>query len=282
MTSVVLTRRGPALWARIDRPGAGNACDGTVLAGLERWLAGAADPDVRMLVLTGTGRSFCAGADLAEATGLLGDLPALLAHLDRGRRLVRGIRAARVPTVAAVNGAAFGGGLELLLGCDLAVAAASARIGDRHLAVGQVPGWGSSVLLPLAVGPALARRLLVTGEIWSADESLRRGLVSTVVADDQLLPHVDALADAVAALDATAVRRMLDLARPVVADAAWDREWATLTAHLAAQAAARVGATPPPDRPTRPVPPGADARPGSPGTDTLDPPPGTEPRRCAP
>ncbi|WP_328345988.1 enoyl-CoA hydratase/isomerase family protein [Micromonospora sp. NBC_00421] len=238
MTSVVLTRRGAALWARIDRPGAGNACDSTVLAGLERWLAGAADPDVRVLVLTGTGRSFCAGADLAEATALLGDLPALLTFLDRGRRLVRGIRAAPVPTVAAVNGAAFGGGLELLLGCDLAVAADSARIGDRHLAVGQVPGWGSSALLPLAVGPALARRLLITGETWSAEESAGRGLVSAAVPDHHLVPHVDALTEAIAALDQSAVRRMLDLARPVVTDAAWDREWATLTTHLAGQAAA--------------------------------------------
>ncbi|MFI2714044.1 enoyl-CoA hydratase/isomerase family protein [Micromonospora sp. NPDC018662] len=236
MSSVVVTRRGPALWARIDRAGAGNACDSTVLAGLEGWLAGATDPDVRVLVLTGTGRSFCAGADLAEATGLLGDLPALLAFLDRGRRLVRRMRAAELPTVAAVNGAAFGGGLELLLACDIAVAADSARIGDRHLAVGQVPGWGSSVLLPLAVGPALARRLLVTGETWSAAESARRGLVSGTVADDQLVAHVDALAAAVAALDPTAVRRMLRLARPVVADAAWEREWATLTAHVTAQA----------------------------------------------
>ncbi|SCF26540.1 short chain enoyl-CoA hydratase [Micromonospora matsumotoense] len=249
MTSVALTRRGAALWARIDRPGAGNACDSTVLAGLERWLAGAADPDVRVLVLTGTGRSFCAGADLAEATGLLGDLPALLAHLDRGRRLVRGIRAAPVPTVAAVNGAAFGGGLELLLACDLAVAADSARLGDRHLAVGQVPGWGSSVLLPLAVGHAFARRLLITGETWSADESVRRGLVSAAVPDDRLVGHVDALADAVAALDAAAVRRMLGLARPVPDEAAWDREWATLTAHVTAQAAVRTGSTPPAETP---------------------------------
>ncbi|MFI2667127.1 enoyl-CoA hydratase/isomerase family protein [Micromonospora carbonacea] len=246
MTAVVVTRRGPALWARIDRPGAGNACDSAVLAGLERWLAGAEDPGVRALVLTGTGRSFCAGADLTEATGLLGDLPALLAFLDRGRSLVRAIRAARVPTVAAVNGAAFGGGLELLLACDVAVAAGSARLGDRHLAVGQVPGWGSSVLLPLAVGPALARRLLVTGETWSADEAARRGLVSEAVADADLGPHVDALVATVAARDERAVRRMLGLARPAVADAAWEREWAALAAHVADQAADRAGPPGPP------------------------------------
>ncbi|WP_433688900.1 enoyl-CoA hydratase/isomerase family protein [Micromonospora carbonacea] len=246
MTAVVVTRRGPALWARIDRPGAGNACDSTVLAGLERWLAGADDPGVRALVLTGTGRSFCAGADLTEATGLLGELPALLAFLDRGRSLVRAIRAARVPTVAAVNGAAFGGGLELLLACDVAVAVGSARLGDRHLAAGQVPGWGASVLLPLAVGPALARRLLVTGETWSADEAARRGLVSEAVADADLVPHVDALVATVAARDETAVRRMLGLARPPVADAAWEREWAALAAHVADQAAARPGPPGPP------------------------------------
>ncbi|WDZ83688.1 enoyl-CoA hydratase/isomerase family protein [Micromonospora cathayae] len=238
MTSVEVTRRGPALWARIDRPGAANACDSTVLAGLERWLADAADPGVRVLVLTGTGRSFCAGADLAEATALLGDLPALRAFLDRGRRLVRGILAAGVPTVAAVNGAAFGGGLELLLACDIAVAADSARLGDRHIAVGQVPGWGSSVLLPLAVGPALARRLLLTGETWSAGEAAHRGLVSEVVADAELVGHVDVLTDRIAALDPAAVRRMVHLARPTVAETAWDREWQTLTAHVAAQAAA--------------------------------------------
>lgn len=232
--TVVLQERGAALWARIDRPSAGNACDASVLSALEEWLARAGD--FRVLVLTGSGRSFCAGADLAEATSLLGDLPALLALLDRGRSLVRSLLAAPVPTIAAVNGAAFGGGLELLLACDIAVAGAGARIGDRHVAVGQVPGWGSSVLLPLAVGPALARRLLVAGETWTAPDALSRGLVSDVVPDADLVGHVDALAGRIAALREDAVRRMLGVARPVVADADWDREWATLTDHITAQA----------------------------------------------
>ena len=233
MTPVTLTRRGPALWARIDRPGAGNACSSAVMAGLEQWLAAAADPGVRVLVLTGTGRSFCAGADLAEARALLGDLPALLAWLDRGRRLVRSVMAAGVPTIAAVNGAAFGGGLELLLACDVAVAADTARIGDRHLAAGQVPGWGSSVLLPLAVGPALARRLLVAGETWTGEDAARRGLVSEAVPAADLDRHVTALAERIADLDEAAVRRMLRVARPITDADAWDREWRTLSEHVA-------------------------------------------------
>lgn len=233
MTPVTLTRRGPALWARIDRPGAGNACSSAVMAGLEEWLAAAAEPGVRVLVLTGTGRSFCAGADLTEARALLGDLHALLAWLDRGRRLVRAVMAAGVPTIAAVNGAAFGGGLELLLACDVAVAADTARIGDRHLAAGQVPGWGSSVLLPLAVGPALARRLLVAGETWTGADAARRGLVSEAVPAADLDRHVAALAERIADLDEAAVRRMLRVARPVIDADAWDREWRTLSEHVA-------------------------------------------------
>ncbi|MDG6106267.1 enoyl-CoA hydratase/isomerase family protein [Dactylosporangium aurantiacum] len=233
---MTLTRRGAAVWARIDRPGAGNACSAAVMAGLEEWLAAAADPGVRVLVLTGTGRSFCAGADLNEATALLGDLPALLSWLDRGRRLVRAVMSAGVPTIAAVNGAAFGGGLELLLACDVAVAADTARIGDGHLAAGQVPGWGSSVLLPLAVGPALARRLLVAGETWTGTDAARRGLVSEAVPAADLDRHVDALAERIAALDEAAVRRTLRVARPVIAADAWDREWRTLSEHIAALA----------------------------------------------
>lgn len=235
MSPVVVDRRGPALWARIDRPEAGNACGSAVMAGLEDWLDRAAEPGVGALVLTGTGRSFCAGADLAEGRGLLGDPPALRAFLDRGRDLVRRLRAAPRPTIAAVNGAAYGGGLELLLACDIAVAARSARIGDRHVAVGQVPGWGSSVMLPQAVGPALARRLLLTGETWSAADAARRGLVGEVVDDARLGERAAALARDIAALDGAAVARMLEVARPPLDEAAWAREAATLRAHITDQ-----------------------------------------------
>jgi enoyl-CoA hydratase/carnithine racemase len=232
MSPVVTERRGPALWARIDRPEAGNACGSEVMAGLEGWLDRAAEPGVRVLVITGTGRSFCAGADLTEGRSLLGNAAALEAFLDRGRALVRRLRSVERPTVAAVNGAAYGGGLELLLACDIAVAARSARVGDRHAAVGQVPGWGSSVMLPWAVGPAAARRLLITGEAWSGEEAAHRGLVSDVVDDAELDDHVAAIAERIAGLDASAVTRMLRVARPLDAEDAWTREAAVLREHI--------------------------------------------------
>ncbi|WP_433063469.1 enoyl-CoA hydratase/isomerase family protein [Dactylosporangium sp. CS-033363] len=232
---VEVTLRGAALWARIDRTDAANACGSAVMAGLEAWLARASEPGVRVLVLTGTGRHFCAGADMTEGTALLGDQPALRAFLDRGRQLVRAVRASPVPTIAAVNGVAFGGGLELLLACDIAVAADTARIGDRHIAAAQVPGWGSSVMLPQAIGPAAARRLLLTGETWTGLEAMAHGLVSECVPADALRDRVTALAEHLAALDPAAIARMLRVARPAVDETAWDREWQTLTEHLASQ-----------------------------------------------
>ncbi|MER7279035.1 enoyl-CoA hydratase/isomerase family protein [Dactylosporangium sp. NPDC000244] len=232
---VEISRRGAALWARIDRTDAANACGSTVMAGLESWLSRAGEPGVRVLVLTGTGRHFCAGADMVEGTALLGDQPALRAYLDRGRRLVRAVRASPVPTIAAVNGVAFGGGLELLLACDLAIAADTARIGDRHIAAAQVPGWGSSVLLPRAIGPAAARRLLLTGETWTGLEAMANGLVGECVPADALGSRATALAEHLASLDPAAVARMLRVARPVIDEAEWDREWQTLTEHLASQ-----------------------------------------------
>ncbi|MGI5200669.1 enoyl-CoA hydratase/isomerase family protein [Spirillospora sp. CA-108201] len=166
--------------------------------------------------------------------------PALKAFLRRGRDLVRRLRSVERPTIAAVNGAAYGGGLELLLACDIAIAARGARIGDRHVAVGQVPGWGSSVMLPAAVGPALARRLLITGASWSADEAARRGLVAEVADDDRLDARVAEVARSIEALDGAAVTRMLKVARPPDDERAWTREADTLDAHIDDQIARRT------------------------------------------
>ncbi|MFS3126785.1 enoyl-CoA hydratase/isomerase family protein [Nocardioides sp. Bht2] len=241
--SVEITRHGAVLHARIARPDSGNACSSQVMAILEEWLAAAHEPEVRTLVLTGTGRSFCAGADLAEGTALLDDPPALRNFLGRGRDLVRAISTAPVPTIAAVNGAAYGGGLELMLACDLAIAGRSATLGDRHLRVGQVPGWGSSAMLPTAVGQAWSRRLLLTAEALDAQQAASIGLVTEVVDDDALQARALTLAQSLAAADPTAMARMLRLARtPRDADPAWDLEWQVQTEHLAGQDAV-AGAT---------------------------------------
>ncbi|WP_205473615.1 enoyl-CoA hydratase/isomerase family protein [Nocardioides sp. SYSU D00038] len=235
MNAVEVERRGAVLWARIARPERANACGSDVMAALEGWLEQGRDQGVRVLVLTGTGGSFCAGADLKEAATLVGDHDALLAFLRRGRDLVAAIREAPVPVIAAVNGVAYAGGLELLLACDVAVAGASAQVGDRHLAQGQVPGWGSSALLPAAVGRATATRLLLGAESLDAAEALRIGLVSEVVDDHLLDEHVTTLADTIALYDAVAVDRMLRLTRRDPADlataAAW--EWQVLQEHAA-------------------------------------------------
>jgi enoyl-CoA hydratase/carnithine racemase len=237
--AVEVAQLGPALWARISRPHKGNACSSQVMAGLDAWMDRAEDTEVRVLVLTGSGSSFCAGADLAEASTLLGDPNALMAFLERGREVVRRLRSIGVPTIAAVNGAAFAGGLELLLACDIAIAADGARIGDRHLAAGQVPGWGSSAMLPAAVGPARARRLLLTGEAWSAAQAHDYGLVSEITAGEELDARAQALAEQLASHDPVALSRMLEVARPLddAPAALWEREHAVLRAHALSQQA---------------------------------------------
>jgi enoyl-CoA hydratase len=231
--TVVTTRRGAASWARIARPERGNACGSEVMEGLERWLAGAAgDPGVHALVLTGTDGVFCAGADMKEGARLAGEA-ALEAYIRRGRDLVDAFAAAPVPTIAAVNGAAFAGGFELVLAADLVVAARSARLGDHHVAHGVVPGWGSTARLPRIAGPRAAARLLLTGEVLTAEEMHRIGVVTTVVEDDRLEGAVDDLVERLAS--GPAARRVLELSRRSLErslDEALAAEWEALVAHL--------------------------------------------------
>jgi enoyl-CoA hydratase len=148
-----------------------------------------ADPDVRALLITGAGRAFSAGGDLKSYVELQRDatrFPRFVADLHEafGR-----LRTLPVPVVALINGVTAAGGLELLLNCDLAFAAASARIGDAHLNFGQMGGGGVLTLLPRLVGIQRAAELIFSGKFLSADEAASWGLVSTVVPDDELLRH---------------------------------------------------------------------------------------------
>lgn len=232
---VTIERRGSASWATIDRPHRGNALDAAAVERLTAWAREAGEEaEVRALVVTGGGAAFCAGADMAAGAPLLDDPPALLAYVDRGRGLVQALHDAPVPVVAAVNGVAFAGGFELALAADLVVAARGARMGDRHVRHGVVPGWGATVLLPERVGRRAAR-LLLSGVDLSADELRELGMVDVVVDDDGLVARTDELVVELATADPAAQRRVLGLVRGAWDDAAHDRERTGLAAHLATE-----------------------------------------------
>jgi len=188
--SAILTdTRDGALWLTLNRPAALNAITPQVVEGLERALASAEQDDaVRAVVLTGTGRAFCAGADLKyvrETTR--GDDAAVAAFLQSVLSVMNRIERFPKPVIAAINGLALAGGLELVLCCDLVIAARSARLGDAHANFGLLPGGGGSVRLPRKIGPTRAKYLLYTGEFVPAAQLVEAGLVNEVVDDADLL-----------------------------------------------------------------------------------------------
>lgn len=211
MSEEVLCRREHgALWVTLNRPTALNAITPGVLAGIGQALSAVEnDASVNAVVLTGTGRAFCAGADLKYVReSAAGDEAAvkrfLLGFLDLMGRLERFPK----PVIAAVNGMALAGGLELVLCCDLVVAARSASLGDAHANYGLLPGGGGSVRLPRKIGPTLAKYLLFTGRFESTDWALRAGLINEVVDDDQLESSVLALVKTLQTKSSLVLRRM--------------------------------------------------------------------------
>lgn len=214
--SILVERRGPALWAILNRPAALNSLTLDLATELEAAIEAAeADPAVRALVLTGSGRAFCAGADLV-ALGKTGDPAAIVEPLNHflsklGHAFTR-IESSRLPTIAAVNGLALAGGLELVLCCDLVVAAESARFGDAHANYGLLPGGGGSIRLPRKIGQARATYLMMTGEFVSAEDMRRDGLVGKVVPDDTLVTATQAMVDVLAEKSPLGLAQMKTLA----------------------------------------------------------------------
>lgn len=148
-----------------------------------------ADPGVHVLILTGTGKAFSAGLDLNDWEA--GERPAAEAyHWDP----VASLQRFSGPVIAAINGLAVTGGVELALACDVIVASDLARFADTHVRVGLLPGWGGSVRLIERVGLLRAKELALTGRFFSAQEAERWGFVNEVVPHDGLLPRAQALA----------------------------------------------------------------------------------------
>lgn len=176
----------------LDRPDRLNAFDRPMHAALRAALDRAeADKECRAILLTGAGRGFCAGQDLAAVEGEA-DLGRLLA--ETWNPLVRRLRELAVPAVAAVNGIAAGAGVALALACDLVLAARSARFFMAFAKLALVPDSGASWHLPRLLGPARARALALLGDPLTAADAERSGLVWRAVEDEKLEPEAEAVA----------------------------------------------------------------------------------------
>jgi len=172
---------------RLHRPDKLNAIDWPMVRELDGVLdAVEADPSVRCVLVTGSGRAFSAGGDLEGYLTLQRDPVAFPQFVEDLHTTFGRLRRIPVPAIALVNGVAVAGGLELLLNCDFAIAARSARIGDGHLNFGQMGGGGSLTLLPRAIGRERAAELIFTGRLLDADEAAAWGLVNRIVDDDVL------------------------------------------------------------------------------------------------
>ncbi|MFC9278166.1 enoyl-CoA hydratase/isomerase family protein [Streptomyces collinus] len=176
-------------YVTLDRPEALNALTPALRDRLIELLAEAsADPDVRAVVLTGTGRGFCAGADLSGGAGGGERVPGDVARTLRlgAQRLVAAVLDCEKPVIAAVNGAAAGLGAHLAFACDLVLAAESARFVEVFVRRGLVPDGGGAYLLARLIGPQRAKELMFFGDAVPAAEARRLGLVNRVVPDGEL------------------------------------------------------------------------------------------------
>lgn len=211
--NLTVARDGGLAVVAIARPRKLNALNRETLTELGRALDEIeADPDVRVLILTGEGeKAFVAGADIGELKDVDARGGAEAARF--GQRLFRRLERSRLVTLAAVNGFALGGGCELALSCDMRLAAENAVFGLPEVTLGIIPGYGGTQRLPRLVGRGVALDLILTGRKVKADEALRIGLVNRVVPAESLMDEARGVARAILAVGPLAVqaaRRAVD------------------------------------------------------------------------
>ncbi len=206
---VLETRDAGVLTLTLNRPDRLNALNPELGVALSQAVERAArDPDVSVVVITGAGRAFCAGGDLAAIQdarnrGAIAELEPLLRG---GQRLVLTMRTMRQPIIAAVNGAAAGGGMNIALAADLRIAAEDAVFGQSFAKVGLFPDYGGTFLLPRLVGESRAAEMFYTGDLIDAQTALRIGVVNRVVPPNQLAAEARALAAKIAQGPALPIR----------------------------------------------------------------------------
>ena len=196
MSGVSIEDRGRARWITLDRPDCRNALDPDVLGALQAGVYGAVAAGARAIVIVGRSGAFCSGADLryavAQGPALIENVETHLAHFQN---LVRAIVSSPLPTLAAVDGVAYGFGCDLALACDLRVATTRAYFQEGFVRIGLIPDGGGTWLLPRLVGLSKALELALLGEKLDAAAAQHFGLVARVVAPEDLDAAVTAIAE---------------------------------------------------------------------------------------
>ena len=226
--NILLARDAGIGTLTLNRPDKLNAFSGTMrqeladaLVELER------DPSVRVIIVTGAGRAFCAGADIAYMHGLIqqSDVESMTALIEAGRRVVMTMRSSTKPVIGMINGVAAGGGANLALACDIRIASRDAKLGQTFNRIGLHPDWGGTYFLPRLVGPSKALELFWTADVIDAATCETYGLFDRVVAPEQLAAETRAFATMLAAkpklslaLAKRAVYRSLDRSLPEMLD----------------------------------------------------------------
>ena len=191
MSDIVVDRRGEVVWLRLNRPERMNSYDAEMARALIAAIEAAADTGV--IVITGTGRAFCAGGYLANLSNP--DPDALRSMFYGSLHLYEAIRTSPRPVIAAVNGAAAGGGNELVVACDLAIAAESATFGQTGVKGGSAPVLGGTNFLAMNIGEKRAKEVAFLCRRYPARQALELGWINAVVADAELESEVTRWAD---------------------------------------------------------------------------------------
>ena len=194
--TLLVERRSQVAYVTLNRPDALNALNTTLRQDLQLFFTDVEyDPDVRVVVITGAGRAFCAGADIKEWK----EPGSVVEDREERRRLNfwGAMSRCACPIIAAINGFALGGGCELAMCCDIRIASDRAQLGLTEVTLGIIPGGGGTQRLPRLIGRGKALELILTGRRVEAQEALRLGLVEQVVPHEQLMAAVEDLAQTI-------------------------------------------------------------------------------------
>jgi enoyl-CoA hydratase len=200
-------RDNGVLLITLDRPDKYNAADEQMHGELARvWAEVSADPQTRAAVITGAGKAFSAGGDLAMVRRMAGNYDRVAHMLSEMSDMVYNIINCETPIISAINGVAVGAGTVVALLADISICALDARLGDGHVKLGVAAGDHAAILWPLLCGMAKARYYLLTGEMITGEEAERLGMVSKAVPRDQVLPEALRVANSLATGSQLAIR----------------------------------------------------------------------------